>query len=352
MTPPPFTPLKSRSLVCAAVSDVRAGSASWAAASACCPGVFRLRLPLPWPGVPHCNAWAVAAGDGFVLFDTGMHQPDSMAQPRTGAGDVQPAHRGRAPGRVHPRPLRPLRPGGRRSSQRAGLRAVDAPQPRAHERAWSRTPRRCSRGAWRSLARAACRRSRCAATRPSAGRRNSGIAGPIEPDRDLLAGVTVGTDLGEWVTYETPGHSPVARLPVPARAAPADLRRPPARTDLAVLRVRLLARPGRRVPRLARRRRAPRRAPVPGGPRTHVHRRARAHPGQPRARAGTPRARARRRRRGAADGLRGGHRASTATRSPSRTPTGCSRRSLGYLTHLEAVGSVRRIPGEPERWTA
>ena len=43
------------------------------------PGVFRLRLPLPWPGVPHCNAWAVAAGDGVVLFDTGMHQPDSLA---------------------------------------------------------------------------------------------------------------------------------------------------------------------------------------------------------------------------------------------------------------------------------
>src|SRR6267378_655385 len=43
------------------------------------PGVFRLRLPLPWPGVPHCNAWAVEAGDGFVLFDTGMNQPDSHA---------------------------------------------------------------------------------------------------------------------------------------------------------------------------------------------------------------------------------------------------------------------------------
>ena len=43
------------------------------------PGVWRLRLPLPWPGVPHCNAWAVGAGDGIVLFDTGMHQPGSMA---------------------------------------------------------------------------------------------------------------------------------------------------------------------------------------------------------------------------------------------------------------------------------
>ena len=32
-------------------------------------GVFRLRLPLPWPGVPHCNAWAVAAGDGVATAD-------------------------------------------------------------------------------------------------------------------------------------------------------------------------------------------------------------------------------------------------------------------------------------------
>jgi glyoxylase-like metal-dependent hydrolase (beta-lactamase superfamily II) len=35
-----------------------------------------------------------------------------------------------------------------------------------------------------------------------------GIAGPITPDRDLVSGVTVSTDLGEWVAYETPGHSP------------------------------------------------------------------------------------------------------------------------------------------------
>jgi glyoxylase-like metal-dependent hydrolase (beta-lactamase superfamily II) len=44
------------------------------------PGLWRLRLPLPWPGVPHCNAWAIAAGSGIVLIDTGMHEPGSMAQ--------------------------------------------------------------------------------------------------------------------------------------------------------------------------------------------------------------------------------------------------------------------------------
>ena len=26
------------------------------------PGVWRLRLPLPWPGVLHGNAWTVATG--------------------------------------------------------------------------------------------------------------------------------------------------------------------------------------------------------------------------------------------------------------------------------------------------
>ena len=44
------------------------------------PGLWRLRLPLPWPGVPHCNAWAIAAGAGVVLIDTGMHEPGSLAQ--------------------------------------------------------------------------------------------------------------------------------------------------------------------------------------------------------------------------------------------------------------------------------
>jgi glyoxylase-like metal-dependent hydrolase (beta-lactamase superfamily II) len=36
----------------------------------------------------------------------------------------------------------------------------------------------------------------------------SGFAGVIEQARDLVDGVTVATDLGEWVAYETPGHSP------------------------------------------------------------------------------------------------------------------------------------------------
>src|SRR5688572_4810935 len=44
------------------------------------PEIWRLRLPLPWPGVPHVNAFAVRAGDGIVLFDTGMATEDGQRQ--------------------------------------------------------------------------------------------------------------------------------------------------------------------------------------------------------------------------------------------------------------------------------
>ncbi|MBW3608946.1 MAG: MBL fold metallo-hydrolase, partial [Actinobacteria bacterium] len=35
-----------------------------------------------------------------------------------------------------------------------------------------------------------------------------GVAGPVQPDRELLPGVTVQTDLGDWTVHETPGHAP------------------------------------------------------------------------------------------------------------------------------------------------
>jgi glyoxylase-like metal-dependent hydrolase (beta-lactamase superfamily II) len=38
--------------------------------------------------------------------------------------------------------------------------------------------------------------------------RESGIAGAIEPDRALEPGVTILTDAGEWTVHETPGHAP------------------------------------------------------------------------------------------------------------------------------------------------
>ena len=36
----------------------------------------------------------------------------------------------------------------------------------------------------------------------------SGLAAAIDPDRELVDGVAVETDLGNWTAYETPGHAP------------------------------------------------------------------------------------------------------------------------------------------------
>jgi glyoxylase-like metal-dependent hydrolase (beta-lactamase superfamily II) len=36
----------------------------------------------------------------------------------------------------------------------------------------------------------------------------SGVARVVEPDHALVDGVTIETDLGAWITYETPGHAP------------------------------------------------------------------------------------------------------------------------------------------------
>jgi glyoxylase-like metal-dependent hydrolase (beta-lactamase superfamily II) len=170
------------------------------------PGVFRLRLPLPWPGVPHCNAWALAAGDGFVLFDTGMHQPDSLSHLERALAmcnlRVEQArlvvcthahtdHCGQAATIV----------------QRAGCevwmhpnhehlnRMIEDPEAVAARRL---EVARQSGVPEEPLRRYAAERSE----------RGTGIAGPIEPERELLSGVRIVTDLGEWITYETPGHSP------------------------------------------------------------------------------------------------------------------------------------------------
>jgi glyoxylase-like metal-dependent hydrolase (beta-lactamase superfamily II) len=172
------------------------------------PGVYRLRLPLPWPGVPHCNAWAVSAGEGVVLFDTGMHQPGSLvnlerAMQMCGltVEDVRLVvcthahsdHYGQAATIVrrtgcelwmHPN----------HEHMKLGAEDPDAALERRLEVArQSGVPEEPLR--------------RYAAERGRAGI-GSGISGVIEPDRELLPGVVVETDLGSWTVHETPGHAP------------------------------------------------------------------------------------------------------------------------------------------------
>ena len=170
------------------------------------PGVWRLRLPLPWPGVPHCNAWALAAGPGIVLVDTGMHEPGSMAHLERALDQAGLKRRARAADRLHARPRRPLRPGAADRRARR-LRGLDAPQPRPpHTR---RRPRAGARaGVSRSRTRAASRRTPCSAGSSSAAARAAARPARCASTASCAEGDTVDTDLGTWRVVETPGHAP------------------------------------------------------------------------------------------------------------------------------------------------
>src|SRR4051794_30125793 len=170
------------------------------------PGVWRLRLPLPWPGVPHGNAWALAAGDGIVLVDTGWHGPGSMA------------HLERAMDMVglrleHVRLLVCTHAHSDHYGQagpiidRAGCELWLHPDHEHMTRAATDPEayfeQRLEVALQSGVPRAAVER-----IRESRGDLNPGIARVVEPDRDLVDGVTFETDHGTWRTLETPGHAP------------------------------------------------------------------------------------------------------------------------------------------------
>src|ERR1700754_344442 len=156
------------------------------------PGAGRLRLPIQLPGVPHVNAWALKAGDGIVLVDTGMHDRGSIAdleralqQAGSRIEDVRLIiithahidHCGQAP---------PI-------AERAGCEVWMHPRWRLH----AATPSDLDRSIEIALQsgvpevplRRWAERRRGAAT---------GQAGTLYSDRDLLPGVEIETDAGDW----------------------------------------------------------------------------------------------------------------------------------------------------------
>jgi glyoxylase-like metal-dependent hydrolase (beta-lactamase superfamily II) len=172
------------------------------------PGVWRLRLALPWPGVPHGNAWAVAADGGIVLFDTGiggkgrLRQLDlALGQVDFGLEDVRLVvcthshtdHYGLAAPIceaascelwMHPR------------WEHVRLLADDpaaALEQRIEVARQSGVPP------------ASLERYRQARSGDDA---ETGIDAIKVPDRELVPGVEVETDLGTWQVHETPGHAP------------------------------------------------------------------------------------------------------------------------------------------------
>ncbi|MDQ3758940.1 MAG: MBL fold metallo-hydrolase [Actinomycetota bacterium] len=170
------------------------------------PGVWRLRLPLPWPGVPHCNAWALASGDGIVLFDTGYASEEgtrqlsyALAQVGFALEDVQlvvctHAHSD------HYGLAGPI-------LDAAGCELWMHPA-WDHVRAMAEDPdgalkRRIEVARQSGVPIAALERYQ-----ESRKGQGSGIARAVVPDRELLSGVQVETDHGSWSVHETPGHAP------------------------------------------------------------------------------------------------------------------------------------------------
>jgi len=170
------------------------------------PGLWRLRLPLPWPGVPHCNAWAVAAGDGVVLFDTGMHEPGSLAHLERALDQVDlrlEQVRLLVCTHAHSDHYGQAAPIMERSGAELWMHPDHAHVTRAARDPQAALERRLEVAAQSGVPRVALERYR--AQRFGQG---YGIAEIVLPDRDLVPGVEVATDLGTWQVVETPGHAP------------------------------------------------------------------------------------------------------------------------------------------------
>ncbi|HZC14969.1 MAG TPA: MBL fold metallo-hydrolase [Thermoleophilaceae bacterium] len=170
------------------------------------PGLWRLRLPLPWPGVPHGNAWAIAAGDGIVLVDTGIHEPGSLRQLELALSQAglrlehvrllvcthaHTDHYGQAGPIV----------------EAAGCELWMHPN-HEHMKAGVADPARAFERRFEIARQSGVPAEALAAYREARTGQGAGIASIVEPARDLVTGVEVHTDLGAWRVYETPGHAP------------------------------------------------------------------------------------------------------------------------------------------------
>lgn len=170
------------------------------------PGLWRLRLPLPWPGVPHGNAYAIASGSGVVLVDTGVHEPGSLRQLELAlhqAGLRLEHVRLLVCTHAHSDHYGQAGPVIERAGCELWMHPNHEHMTRAVEDPKAAFARRFE------IARQSGVPAQALAEFEASGRgQGMGVAQIVEPDRDLLPGVEVDTDLGTWQVYETPGHAP------------------------------------------------------------------------------------------------------------------------------------------------
>ncbi|HEX2233241.1 MAG TPA: MBL fold metallo-hydrolase [Thermoleophilaceae bacterium] len=170
------------------------------------PGLWRLRLPLPWPGVPHGNAYAIAAGDGVVLVDTGIHEPGAMRQLERAldqAGLSLEHVRLLACTHAHSDHYGLAGP----IVEAAGCELWMHPNHAHMTKAADDPDRMLERRL--EIARQSGVPARALSQYEDSRRgQGIGVAEVVLPDRDLVDGVEIETDLGAWQVHETPGHAP------------------------------------------------------------------------------------------------------------------------------------------------
>ncbi|MBS1676402.1 MAG: MBL fold metallo-hydrolase [Actinobacteria bacterium] len=171
------------------------------------PGIWRLKLPCPWPGVPHGNAWAMQRGAGLVLIDTGVG-----GRGRLRMLDIALAHAGFGVEDVK------LVVCTHSHSDHYGLAASICAETGCelwmhpqweHIRLQADDPQaaleaRLEVGRMSGVPLAALDRYRQDRT----DKPEDLIDGIRAPDRELVPGVEVETDVGAWSVVETPGHAP------------------------------------------------------------------------------------------------------------------------------------------------
>ena len=307
------------------------------------PGLWRLRLPLPWPGVPHVNAFAIAAGNGVVLVDTGLYEPGGLRQLERALDQAglrlehvrllvcthaHSDHYGLAGPIVEAAGCELWMHPNHSHMSRAAADPERAFERRLEVARQSGVPAD-------SLARYQAERQG----------RGYGIAEIVLPDRDLLPGVEVDTDLGRFAGVRDARARAVARGPSPARPRPAPVRGPSARPRVALLRLRLDAGPRRRVPPEPGRGGGPRRAAGACGARPAGARRAGARGGQP-PRGRAPARRGPRRSRG-----RAAHPVRDRADAGGRGRLGRDGGELGPLTGAQLPGPPGVAGRGRARWT-
>jgi glyoxylase-like metal-dependent hydrolase (beta-lactamase superfamily II) len=170
-------------------------------------GLWRLRLPIvAWPGVPHVNAFAIAAGNGIVLVDTGLAEAGGLGRLERAldqAGLNLEHVRLLVCTHAHSDHYGLAQPIVEASGAELWMHPNHDHMTKAAADPERSFERRIEVARQSGVPEEAIRRY-------EEERRGQGygIAGIVMPDRDLVPGLKVETDLGAWDVYETPGHAP------------------------------------------------------------------------------------------------------------------------------------------------